>query len=79
LAKSGRGKEAKDVFERLVDRLPEDTQLAGSAAESMLGAKQPADALRFAEHGLSRARAQNNRDSEGYFLELVEAARKQRS
>jgi hypothetical protein len=79
LAKAGHAEQARDTFQRLVDRVPDDVQVAGSAAESMLGAKRPADALRFAEHGLSRARAQNNRDSEGYFVELVEAAKKQRT
>ena len=60
-------------------RTPDNVQAAGGAAEAMLGAKRPKDALKFAEHGLAQARAQNNRDSEGYFLELVEAAKKQRA
>jgi tetratricopeptide (TPR) repeat protein len=77
LAKAGRGDEAKDVFDRLLGRTPDNTQVAGAAAEAMLGAKRAKDALAFAEQGLSQARAQNNRDSEGYFLELVEAAKKQ--
>ena len=77
LARAGRAEEAKDVFERLLARIPDDTQAAGAAAEAMLGARDAQDALKFAEHGLSQARAQNNRDSEGYFLELVEAAKKQ--
>jgi tetratricopeptide (TPR) repeat protein len=77
LAKAGRGDEAKDVFNRLLARTPDNTQAAGGAAEAMLGAKRPKEALAFAEHGLTQARAQNNRDSEGYFMELVEAAKKQ--
>jgi tetratricopeptide (TPR) repeat protein len=77
LARGGRAEQAKEVFDRLLGRIPDDVQTAGAAAEAMLGAKQPGDALHFAEHGLARARAQNNRDSEGYFLELVEAAKKQ--
>jgi tetratricopeptide (TPR) repeat protein len=77
LAKRGSGDEARDVFDRLLARVPDDTKVAGGAAEAMLGAKHPKDALRFAEQGLAQARAQNNRDSEGYFLELVEAAKKQ--
>jgi tetratricopeptide (TPR) repeat protein len=77
LARSGQGDKAKDVFERLLGRVPDNTQAAGAAAEAMLGAKQPREALKFAEQGLAQARAQNNRDSEGYFMELVEAAKKQ--
>ncbi len=77
LARDGQGEQAKEVFERLLARVPVDTQAAGAAAEAMLGAKRPKDALTFAERGLAQARAQNNRDSEGYFMELVEAAKKQ--
>jgi tetratricopeptide (TPR) repeat protein len=77
LARAGRTDEAKDVFERLVARIPDDTQAAGAAAEAMLGARNANAALTFAEQGLAKARAQNNRDSEGYFLELVDAAKKQ--
>jgi tetratricopeptide (TPR) repeat protein len=77
LARGGQSDKAKDVFERLLTRTPDNTQAAGAAAEAMLGAKQPKDALKFAEQGLAQARSQNNRDSEGYFMELVEAAKKQ--
>ncbi|HEY1378011.1 MAG TPA: hypothetical protein VGF55_14520, partial [Gemmataceae bacterium] len=77
LARGGHGEQARDVFDRLLARTPENVQAAGGAAEAMLGAKQPKDALKFAEHGLAQARAQNNRDSESYFLELVQAAKKQ--
>jgi hypothetical protein len=49
----------------------------GTAAEAMLTLKQGAAALQFAEQGLSKAREQNNRDSEQYFMELVSAARRQ--
>jgi hypothetical protein len=76
LAKQGAGGQAKDVFDRLLARVPGELPMAGAAAEAMLGAKQAKDALKFAEHGLAQARAQNNRDSEGYFLELIEAAKK---
>src|SRR5438874_927609 len=68
LAKSGDGPQARDVFERLLARVPGELNVVGAAAEAMLGAKQAKDARQFAEQGLSRARAQNNRDSEGYFL-----------
>jgi tetratricopeptide (TPR) repeat protein len=77
LAKRGNAPQARDVFDRLIARVPGELQVAGAAAEAMLGAKQAKDALKFAEHGLSQARAQNHRDSEGYFLELIGAAKKQ--
>lgn len=76
LAKAGRADEARDVFDRLLSRTPENTAAAGAAAECMLSAKRGKDALQFAERGLAQARAQNNRDTEGYFLELQEAAKK---
>ena len=65
------------MFERLVARVPGELKFAGSAAEAMLGMKQAGRAIKFAEQGLAQARAQNNRDSEGYFLELIGAAKKQ--
>jgi tetratricopeptide (TPR) repeat protein len=77
LAKRGEADQAQDVFERLVARVPGELKFAGSAAEAMLGMKQAGRALKFAEQGLAQARAQNNRDSEGYFLELIGAAKKQ--
>jgi tetratricopeptide (TPR) repeat protein len=77
LARNGQAEKARDVFDRLIGRIPNDLHAAGDAAEAMLGAKRPKDALEFAQQGLAQARAQNNRDSEGYFMELVEAAKKQ--
>ena len=64
------------LFDRTADP-GEDANLAGSAAEAMLGARQGRAAKQFAEQGLGQARAQNNRDTEGYFLELIEAAKRQ--
>jgi hypothetical protein len=78
LAKSGDAAGAQEVFDRLVARLPE-MKFIGSAAEAMLSAKQGSRALQFAERGLAEARKQNNRDSEQYFKELVEAAKRQGS
>lgn len=77
LAKRGDGSASIDAFERLLARVPDDLKVAGAATEAMLGAKQAAAAVRFAEHGLIRARESNNRDMEGYFLELADAARRQ--
>jgi tetratricopeptide (TPR) repeat protein len=77
LAKSGDTEKAQDVFERLIARAPTELRYCGSAAESMLSLKRGATALHFAEQGLAKARQQNNRESEQYFLELVGAAKKQ--
>jgi tetratricopeptide (TPR) repeat protein len=77
LAKGGDTESARDVFERLIARAPNELRYCGTAAESMLSVKRGATALQFAEQGLARARQQNNRESEQYFLELVEAAKKQ--
>ena len=77
LAKRGDAEPARDTFQRLLERTPADLKVAGSATEAMLGLKKAALAKQFAEHGLTQARAQNNRDSEGYFLELLDAVKKQ--
>jgi predicted Zn-dependent protease len=75
--KRGDADQAQDVFQRLIDRVPDNLKYRGSAAEAMLSLKQPARALRFAEEGVEAARKRNDRDSEHYLLELVAAARKQ--
>jgi hypothetical protein len=76
-AKRGEADQADDVFTRLIERVPSELKYRGSAAEAMLSARQGKRALRLAEGGLAEARKQNNRDSEQYFLELVEAAKRQ--
>jgi hypothetical protein len=76
-AKRGEADLAGDVFQRLIERVSGNPRYHGSAAEAMLSLKQPAKALRFAEDGLTKARQQNDRDSEGYLMELVAAAKKQ--
>jgi hypothetical protein len=75
--KSGASDNARDVFERLIARAPNELRYRGTAAESMLSLKQGAAALHFAEQGLAKAREKNDRESEQYFLELVGAAKKQ--
>jgi hypothetical protein len=77
LAKSGDVGQAKDVFDRLIARIPGELKVRGAAAEAMLSARQPGNALAYAEGGLAEARKQNHRDSEGYFMELAGAAKKQ--
>jgi hypothetical protein len=77
LAKSGDSESAQDVFERLIARAPNELRYCGTAAELILSVKRGAAARHFAEQGLAKARQQNNRESEQYFLELVGAAEKQ--
>jgi tetratricopeptide (TPR) repeat protein len=74
LARQGEIEQAEATFSRLIERAPDDTRFRGAAAEAMLGAKQSERARAFAQGGLARARQQNARDSEAYFLELVDAA-----
>jgi tetratricopeptide (TPR) repeat protein len=75
--KRGEVDPAQDVFQRLIERVPENLKYRGAAAEAMLALKQPARALQFAEDGLAAARHANDRDSEGYLMELVAATKKQ--
>jgi len=76
-SKRGETDRAHEIFTGLIARAPGELRFPGNAAEAMLGARQSARALHFAENGLAKARQQNNRDSEEYFLELVEAAKRQ--
>jgi tetratricopeptide (TPR) repeat protein len=68
---------AHDVFTRLIERSPDNLRYRGTAAEGMLSLRQPDRALRFAEEGLAAARQKNDRDSEQYLMELVDAAKRQ--
>jgi hypothetical protein len=77
--KRGEADQAQDVFQRLIERVPSNLRYRGTAAEAMLSLRQGARALRFAEEGLAAARQQNDRDSEQYLQELVNAAKKQLS
>jgi tetratricopeptide (TPR) repeat protein len=77
LARSGDVAGAYAAFKEIVTRSPKQLRLFGPAAESMLGKKEGAKAMEFAEAGLKEARAQNNRDAEQQFLELTAAAKKQ--
>jgi hypothetical protein len=75
--KRGETEQAHDVFQRLIERTPDNLKIRGTAAEAMLTLKAAARALKFAEEGLAKARQQNDRDSERYLMELVGAAKKQ--
>jgi tetratricopeptide (TPR) repeat protein len=76
-ARRGEHDQAQDVFDRLIERVPGELKYRAGAAEAMLSARQGGRALRFAEGGLAESRKQQNRDSEGHFMELVEAAKRQ--
>ncbi len=75
--KRGEAEQAHDVFQRLIERTPDNLKVRGTAAEAMLSLKAAERALKFAEEGVAKARQQNDRDSERYLLELVGAAKKQ--
>ena len=65
------------MFEPLIHEAPSELKYRITATEAMLSLKQAAQAVRFAEEGLAKARQQNDRDSEQAFQELLSAARKQ--
>ena len=75
LLKKGDAGAAVDVLTRLVSRSPDDLDLRGRIVEALVSAKQGA-AKKFAEESLELARKQNNRDREGYFAELADAAKR---
>ena len=77
LARSGDVAAAYAVFKEILGRWPKELRFYAPAAEAMLGKKDGARAMEFAEQGLKEARTQNNRDAEQQFLELQAAARKQ--
>jgi tetratricopeptide (TPR) repeat protein len=76
-AKRGEVEQAAEVFQRLIERVPNNFRYRGSAAESMLSLHQPERALRFAEEGIAAAQKASDRDSEQYLQELAAAAKKQ--
>ena len=79
LTKRGDTEQTESAFDKLIQHDPTNLRYRSDAAEAMLSLKQAKRALHFAEQGLAAARAQNNRDQEQYFLELVSAAKKQAS
>jgi tetratricopeptide (TPR) repeat protein len=78
LAKSGDHDQADATFARLIDRSPQEWKYRGAAAEAFLSARQGERAMKFAESAVAEAKKVNNRDQEGYFQELLEAAKRQR-
>jgi tetratricopeptide (TPR) repeat protein len=76
LAQSGDLAKSAETFRLAISASPNNLNIYGPAAETMLGKKAGKDALTFAEQGLAKAREQNNRDAEQQFLELQAAAKK---
>jgi len=76
LAKAGDTSAAETAFAELIAADPTELKYYGTATETMLNRKAGASAVKFAEMGLAKARSLNNRDSEGYFRELLDAAQR---
>lgn len=76
LAKAGDIGAAETAFAELIAANPTELKYYGTATETMLSRKAGPAAVKFAEMGLAKARSLNNRDSEGYFRELLEAAQR---
>lgn len=77
LAKRASYEESQAAFDRLIERAPSELRYRSTAATTMLSARQGGRAMHFAQAGLDKARAQNDRDAEQNFMELVAAAKKQ--
>jgi tetratricopeptide (TPR) repeat protein len=77
LGQRGEPEAAAGIYQRLIEQSPRDLKIRGKAAEHMLSLKQPARAVQFAEEGLTVARQANDRDSENFLMELLDAARRQ--
>jgi tetratricopeptide (TPR) repeat protein len=75
-AKRGEYDQAKDVFDRLIARVPNEMSYRVSATETMLSGRQKDKALAYAQAGHAEAVKQKNRDLEGHFKELTAAAQK---
>jgi tetratricopeptide (TPR) repeat protein len=75
-AKRGEIDQAKDVFDRLIARVPTELSYRVNAAETMLSAKQHDKALAYAKEGQAAATKANQRDLEGHFKELMAAAQR---
>lgn len=75
--KRGEAEAAHDVFQRLIDRAPDEMRYRTAAAEAMLSLRQGPRALAFAQAGLEAAAKKNDRDSAEHLRELAAAAKRQ--
>ena len=75
-AKRGEHDQAEEVYDRLIARVPTQLDYRVNAAETMLSARQGPKALKYAKEGQAAAVKAQNRDLEGHFKELQEAAQR---
>lgn len=75
-AKRGEFDDAERVYDALISRVPTELNYRVNAAETMLSARQGPRALKYAKEGAAAALKAQNRDLEGHFKELTEAAQR---
>ena len=75
-AKRGEFDDAERVYDALIARAPTEMNYRVNAAETMLSGRQSGKALKYAKDGVAAATKAQNRDLEGHFKELMEAAQK---
>lgn len=75
-AKRGEHDDAERVYDALIARTPTDLNVRVNATETMLSARQKTRALKYAKEGQAAAVKAQNRDLEGHFKELAEAAQR---
>ncbi|MBI2807751.1 MAG: tetratricopeptide repeat protein [Planctomycetes bacterium] len=75
-AKRGEFADAERVYDGLIARVPTEINYRVNAAETMLSSRQGDLAMKYAREGHTAAIKQNNRDLEGHFRELMEAAQR---
>lgn len=73
-ARRGEFDDAERVYDALIARAPTEMNYRVDAAQAMVSARQGARAMKYAKDGLAAAQKQKNRDLEGHFKELLEAA-----
>lgn len=75
-AKRGEFDDAERVYDGLIARVPTQLDYRVNAAETMLSARQGPKALKYAKEGAAAAVKGQNRDLEGHFKELMDAAQR---
>jgi hypothetical protein len=75
-AKRGEFDDAERVYDGLISRAPTQLEYRVNAAETMLSARQGPKALKYAKEGAAAAVKAQNRDLEGHFKELMDAAQR---
>jgi tetratricopeptide (TPR) repeat protein len=75
-AKRGEFDDSERVYDGLISRAPTQLEYRVNAAETMLSARQGPKALKYAKEGAAAAVKAQNRDLEGHFKELMDAAQR---